>query len=132
MKTKEIFVASQAKHSASDGIAIGSKITESPVGPGVLTDISDAGYPRVNHVAVTCLISESGFIYQGFPLHLRLLNKKDNSSFVAYYKLNDKWILEGAGDFADATYPTPYKEDLHWKVKIFDQDETCVLDGDNL
>lgn len=135
MKTKEIFILSQAKHnvySKNHCIGIGDKISESPMGPGKLTGITDVGYPQINYVAVTWFITEDGYVYQNFPNQPRLFNKKDNSSFVCYYKHNDKWVLEGSGEFADAIYPTSYKEDLHWKVKIFDENEIHVLDGDNL
>ena len=38
---------------------IGTKILFSPVGEGTLTDYTERGYPRVNHVAVTWLIDEN-------------------------------------------------------------------------
>lgn len=35
-----------------DCIEVGDVVVESPVGAGRVTEISDAGFPRVNHVAV--------------------------------------------------------------------------------
>ena len=46
-----------------DYIAIGDTIKRSPVGAGVITDITDAGYPRVNHIAVAQLERTDGVIW---------------------------------------------------------------------
>lgn len=46
-----------------DCIEIGDTVAESPVGPGVVTDISDAGYPRVNGIAVACLKRTDGVVF---------------------------------------------------------------------
>ena len=43
--------------------SVGEKVKISPVGAGVFTDITDAGYPRVNHIAVTWMVMEDGRIY---------------------------------------------------------------------
>ena len=42
-----------------DSIAIGASVFSSPVGAGTLTGITDAGYPQVNHVAVTRLVHKT-------------------------------------------------------------------------
>lgn len=44
-------------------IYVGEKVKYSPVGAGVFTDITDAGYPRVNHVAVAWMVMDDGEIY---------------------------------------------------------------------
>lgn len=38
----------------------GDTITDSPRGPGSFTGMSDAGYPRVDHITVTWVIREDG------------------------------------------------------------------------
>lgn len=42
---------------------VGDTVAASPVGPGKVTDITDARYPRVNHVAVTCLKRTDGAVF---------------------------------------------------------------------
>jgi hypothetical protein len=39
---------------------IGDLVSDSPVGSGVLTGITERGYPQVNHVAVTWLERNDG------------------------------------------------------------------------
>lgn len=33
------------------------------MGAGIFTDVTDAGYPRVDHVAVTWMVMDDGEIY---------------------------------------------------------------------
>lgn len=47
-------------------LAIGDDVEDSPVGPGTVTDITEAGYPRVNHVAVGCLRRSDGVEFDPF------------------------------------------------------------------
>lgn len=49
-----------------DYFAIGDAVEDSPVGPGTITDISEAGYPRVSHVAVGCLRRTDGVVFDPF------------------------------------------------------------------
>lgn len=35
-----------------DGLCVGDWIHDSPVGSGTITDVTERGYPQVNHVAV--------------------------------------------------------------------------------
>ena len=46
-----------------DAISVGDTVEDSPVGAGIVTDISDAGYPRVNHVAVARLRRTDGVVF---------------------------------------------------------------------
>jgi hypothetical protein len=48
---------------SKDYIQVGDTVAESPVGPGTVTDITDAGYPRVNYVAVACLKRTDGAVF---------------------------------------------------------------------
>jgi len=48
---------------AGDYIEIGDVVKDSPNGPGIVTSFSDAGYPRVNHVAVAWLELDDGAIF---------------------------------------------------------------------
>lgn len=41
----------------------GDTIADSPVGPGVITDFSERGYPRVNRVAVAYLRRTDGLVF---------------------------------------------------------------------
>lgn len=44
-----------------DTIEEGDEVIQSPVGPGIVTDISAAGYPIVNDVAVAwCVMADGG------------------------------------------------------------------------
>ena len=52
-----------------DQIEIGDPIKDSPVGPGTMTGITEAGYPQVNHVAVTWLEREDGAVYDPHGQH---------------------------------------------------------------
>lgn len=42
-----------------DSLTIGDSVFNSPVGSGALTGVTDAGYPQVNHVAVTRLVHKT-------------------------------------------------------------------------
>ena len=44
-------------------IYVGEKVKNSPMGAGIFTDVTDAGYPRVDHVAVTWMVMDDGEIY---------------------------------------------------------------------
>ena len=46
-----------------DQIEVGDPVRASPVGPGTVTGITQAGYPQVNRVAVTWLEREDGAVY---------------------------------------------------------------------
>ena len=48
---------------SKDHLAVGDSIDDSPVGPGMITSITDAGYPRVNHVAVARLTRTDGVVW---------------------------------------------------------------------
>lgn len=41
----------------------GDLVQQSPVGSGKITDFTDRGYPRVNHVAVAWLVLQDGRVY---------------------------------------------------------------------
>jgi hypothetical protein len=45
------------------GLEVGDPIAYSPVGPGKITGITDAGYPQVNHVAVSVLVRVDGAVF---------------------------------------------------------------------
>lgn len=47
-------------------IAIGDTVADSPDGPGVVTGITEAGYPQVNHVAVVWLKRTDGVVFDPF------------------------------------------------------------------
>lgn len=42
-----------------DSLTIGDTVFNSPVGPGIITGITDAGYPQVNHIAVNRLVHKT-------------------------------------------------------------------------
>lgn len=44
-------------------ITIGDPVKDSPQGAGTVTDITEAGYPRVNHVAVAWMERADGVIF---------------------------------------------------------------------
>lgn len=46
-----------------ENIEVGDKVKFSPRGPGVVTDITDAGYPQVDHVAVAWVEMEDGGVF---------------------------------------------------------------------
>ncbi len=48
---------------AREEIKVGEEISDSPVGPGTLTGITERGYPQVNYVAVTWLKCPDGTVY---------------------------------------------------------------------
>lgn len=48
---------------ADNYIEVGDAVKDSPTGPGTVTDITDAGYPKVNHVAVAWLERGDGVIF---------------------------------------------------------------------
>ena len=48
---------------AGEYLEIGDVVKDSPNGPGTITDITDAGYPRVNHIAVAWLERNDGAVF---------------------------------------------------------------------
>jgi hypothetical protein len=42
-----------------DYLTVGDSVFNSPVGPGIITGITDAGYPQVNHIAVSRLVHKT-------------------------------------------------------------------------
>jgi len=42
---------------------VGDKVVDSPVGCGQITDFTERGFPRVNHVAVAWLQLEDGRVF---------------------------------------------------------------------
>ncbi len=46
-----------------DCIEVGDPVAESPVGAGKITDFTERGYPRVNHVAVVWCRLTDGATY---------------------------------------------------------------------
>jgi hypothetical protein len=44
----------------------GDTVRASPVGAGSITDITQAGYPRVNHIAVAWLIRTDGLVFDPY------------------------------------------------------------------
>ena len=49
-----------------DEIMVGDKVTESPVGAGSITSVTDRGFPRVNEVAVSWLVTEAGLVFDPY------------------------------------------------------------------
>lgn len=49
-----------------DYLQIGDTIADSPVGPGTITGITEAGYPQVNHVAVARLKRTDGIVFDPY------------------------------------------------------------------
>lgn len=128
MESKIIYIASEDFHRENNKVAIGAFITESPVGPGTITDITSAGYPKVNDVAVACFVTKDGLVYQGFANHIRNLNMMGMKKALFYYQLGNAWVKEGTGDHASAMYGVPYKVGLNWKIKTFEADEVITAE----
>jgi hypothetical protein len=49
-----------------NNIHIDDDVSESPVGPGKVTGITEAGYPQVNNVAVACLKRADGAVFDPY------------------------------------------------------------------
>jgi len=56
---------------------IGDPIDASPVGPGSITDVTDAGYPQVNGVAVACLRRADGAVFDPYGHYKNGVPEKD-------------------------------------------------------
>ena len=48
---------------AGDYLEVGDVVKDSPTGPGTITNITDAGYPQVNHIAVAWLERADGAVF---------------------------------------------------------------------
>lgn len=136
MKMQDMMICSKAYRQNSEGIAIGSKIAMSPIkmsGTGILTDITAAGYPRVDHVAVTCMISEDGLFYGDVRQYIEkyllspILDKKA-VKVVFFYKGEDGIEhQEGTGPIPDIKFPDSANVELRWNAKINPENK---IDGD--
>jgi len=47
-------------------LCVDDPITDSPVGPGVVTDFTERGFPRVNHIAVTWCTRTDGLRFDPY------------------------------------------------------------------
>lgn len=127
MQAKQIKICSIEQWNAlaaKGGFEVGMKIQDSPVGPGEFTDINDRGYPRVNHVAVTNMITEEGAIYGDYIEMTKKREaekaKENNNEISFYYKnpeMTDQWWLEGFGPLKDAKFGERYKVPLTWEIR---------------
>jgi hypothetical protein len=45
---------------------VGDEVMASPVGPGKITDLTDRGFPRVNHIAVVWCVAPNGLLFDPF------------------------------------------------------------------
>lgn len=114
---------------------VGMKIQDSPVGPGKITGINGRGYPMVNHVAVTCLITEDSIVYGDYVEWIlkkaKLKAKEENRIVKKMYKnpnpnialevpgigpINNFWYLQGFGPIPDAKFCERYKTPMTWKI----------------
>lgn len=75
-------VAEKQHEMNPDYLQVGDPVKDSPVGPGVVTGITEAGYPQVNDQAVAVLIREDGAVFN--PLCL------DMDEVVAQWREIDK------------------------------------------
>ena len=113
-----------------EGIEIGDKIAWSPVGPGELTDITNAGYPRVNYIAVACLISESGLCYGDIKNQILIDSIAKNKEAFFSYKLNDTYYEEGTGPYSNFNFSEIKigdARDMHIEWLITYKDKADVL-----
>lgn len=58
-----------------DCLQVGDTVADSPVGPGVITGITEAGYPQVNHVAVARLKRTDGVVFDPYGSYKKELLK---------------------------------------------------------
>lgn len=58
---------------AGEYLEIGDAVKDSPTGAGTITDITDAGYPRVNHIAVAWLEREDGAVFDPRGVRVKAL-----------------------------------------------------------
>ena len=66
---------------AGEYLEIGDVVKDSPNGPGTITDITDAGYPRVNHIAVAWLERDDGAVFD--PRGVRSKALADRAAMAA-------------------------------------------------
>lgn len=62
-------------------LVVGDTIEDSPAGPGTITSITQAGWPRVNEIAVGCLRRTDGVLfdpYGHYPRKANMKPKKEN------------------------------------------------------
>ena len=59
----------------ADYLQVGDTVADSPVGPGVITGITEAGYPQVNHVAVARLKRTDGVVFDPYGSYKKELLK---------------------------------------------------------
>lgn len=58
-------------------LAIGDTIEDSPVGPGTITGITDAGYPQVNYIAVARLRRTDGVVFDPYESYKKDATKQE-------------------------------------------------------
>ena len=66
---------------AGEYLEAGDTVKDSPTGAGVITGITDAGYPQVNHVAVAWLEREDGAVFD--PRGVRSKALADRAALAA-------------------------------------------------
>lgn len=138
MISKRFLICSQKQYdavSASGGFAVGIKIQDSPVGPGVFTDISERGYPRVDQITVTNFLTEEGAEYGDYFAWIKKKAEKnakeENKLAKFFYEHNSVFYSEGTGPIPEAKFGQYYSTPLVWELmflttqasndKIFEQ-----------
>ena len=64
--------------------ATGDTVAVSPVGPGTITGITQAGYPQVNDVAVACLKRTDGEVFDPHGHYAKLVKKEEHPVMRIY------------------------------------------------
>lgn len=119
---KNMFICNKEVKSRVSGIPLGTRIAFSPVGSGIFNEITDAGYPRINSVAVTAFLTEHGIVYgdfREFIIHKLLepyKNKNDYRVVFSYTGLDGGDYYEGTGSFSDIKFPESADHGLYWNA----------------
>jgi hypothetical protein len=111
-------------------IFINDKVIWSPIGPGVLNDATPVGFPKVNDIAVTTLVTERGIVYGDLRNLIFKAASERNREIRFSYLFGDTYFLEGTGPYAEANFG--HSATLHdvrdffleWKVSYIEAEKT--------
>lgn len=121
LKDIHVYVCSAEALKGVSNIPVGTVVQYSPVGSGIITGITEAGYPQVNHVAVTWLITGSGIVYGKVVPHCDVAKENDMKLVFYYTVMNGNEAIlfkQGTGPYDNAIFPDNFDIELYWVIKF--------------
>jgi hypothetical protein len=97
-------------------VKIGDKVKESPVGTGEITGITQAGYPQVNHVAVSWLVLEDGTKFRQKPSNEVVISPRLMTRLHTDGTIDEVITRDEAGE---CNFHMEQMDDFQWWMRFY-------------